>query len=269
MVLVWRVEVGEEDVLVAVTVEVGGVDAHRGFRGTVHVDRDSGQRRLVGEAYEAVLASALVDPQLVRCLVIGDVDVRPTVEVEIGGDHPERGTELARDAGHSAHILESDGAIGAGTAVAPQAVGDRVVGAWAAVIPGARGREAGFVGGDGEIDVVADVEVEPAVTVEVERKTTLTLQSPPVTRRLRSGDPLEGAVATITPATGCRTDVGHVEIGRNRRRRGRRRPSRPCRSHVESIAALRGHVDEDRKGESPFADHRVVAVEAIGQPGMG
>ena len=41
--------------------------------------------------------SSLVDPQLVRLAVVGDVDVEPTVGVEIGGDDTPSAGPNSRD----------------------------------------------------------------------------------------------------------------------------------------------------------------------------
>ncbi len=56
-------------------------------------------------------AVALVDPQLVRLAVVGDVDVDPPVAVEIGRRHTQRGAELGRQSGARRHIGERSVAV--------------------------------------------------------------------------------------------------------------------------------------------------------------
>src|SRR5438094_240567 len=86
-------ELGDEQILVAVVVEIAGVHAHARLR--LAICPQSGTRQKRGVLERSV---ALVDPQLVRLTVVGDVDVNPAVAVEIAGCHAERGTELGRQA---------------------------------------------------------------------------------------------------------------------------------------------------------------------------
>ena len=64
------------------------------LRAPVGTQRGARQERHVLEG-----AVALVDPQLVFLLVVGDEDVDPPVAVEIGGRHAERRPERPRHAG--------------------------------------------------------------------------------------------------------------------------------------------------------------------------
>ena len=79
------VQIGDEQILVAVTVDVAEIDAHASLGLSHPVDRHAGQQRLVAERAR----SALVDPELIRVAVVGDVDVEPAIVVVVGGEHAE------------------------------------------------------------------------------------------------------------------------------------------------------------------------------------
>ena len=83
-------EVGVEDVLVAIVVEVAGIDAHAGRGLPVAIERHACQQALVPE--RAVL---LVDPEEVGQPVVGDVDIAPPVAVEVRHRDPQGRSELA------------------------------------------------------------------------------------------------------------------------------------------------------------------------------
>ena len=78
----------QEQILVAVVVEVGGVHAHARLGIPVRVQRRARQQTGIGEH-----AVAPVHPELVLVAVVGDVDVGPSVAVEVGGHHAERRSE--------------------------------------------------------------------------------------------------------------------------------------------------------------------------------
>ena len=73
-------QVGDEEILVAVGIEVAGVEAHARFRLAIAVQRRARQQRDIPER-----AVALVAPELVWRAVVGHVDVDPSVAVEVGG----------------------------------------------------------------------------------------------------------------------------------------------------------------------------------------
>ena len=84
-------DVGHEEIEVTVGVDIAGRDPHSRFGLPRGVERDTEKERLVEEA-----APALVQPQLIRFAVIRDIEVEPSVIVEIRAEHAEtRGTHAA------------------------------------------------------------------------------------------------------------------------------------------------------------------------------
>ena len=105
----------------------------------------------------------LVDPELVRRGVVGDVEIEPAVAVVVAGRDAEAGAVGLADAGRLGHVGEPAVAL-----VAVQPIGHRTVGARAAVVARADRVVAQLVGGDREVDVVGDEEIELAVAVVVD-----------------------------------------------------------------------------------------------------
>jgi hypothetical protein len=85
---------GEKDVLAAVAVEVGDVDPHSRLGDAVGVDCDAADIRFILER-----AVFLIDPQLIGIAVVGDVQIRPSIAVEIRGHDAESGAKRLRDPG--------------------------------------------------------------------------------------------------------------------------------------------------------------------------
>ena len=75
---------GNEQVLVAIVIEIAGIDAHAGFGVAIRIDRRARHKCPVEE--RAVL---LVQPQLVVFIVVGDINVDPSIPVEVGGYDPQ------------------------------------------------------------------------------------------------------------------------------------------------------------------------------------
>src|SRR5260370_32909637 len=72
---------GDVNVLPAVAVNVGGVNAHACFVAAVFAGGDAGEKRDVLKS-----AVVLVDEEKIGPGVVGDGDVRPAIVVEIGDD---------------------------------------------------------------------------------------------------------------------------------------------------------------------------------------
>ena len=122
-------DVGDEEVLVAVGVEVAGGDAHAAFGIAGGVHRRARQQPLVRER-----AVALVDPELVRRGVVGDVEVEPAVAVVVAGRDAEARAVGLADAGRLGDVGEPAVAL-----VAVEPVGHRPIRARAAVVARADG----------------------------------------------------------------------------------------------------------------------------------
>ena len=85
-------QIREEEIFMAVVVEIAGIDAHArlGFAELVH--RDAGPKSGLLER-----AVALVDPQEILRAVIRHEDVDPSIAVEIGRRDAERRSEPSTD----------------------------------------------------------------------------------------------------------------------------------------------------------------------------
>ena len=105
----------------------------------------------------------LVDPELVRLSVVGDVDVDPPVAVEVGRRHAERRSERASDQGFGRDILER-----AVPAVVIEAAGLRTVTVRRAVVALSRDAQAVKVVFEAVVEIVAHEQIEPAVAVVVD-----------------------------------------------------------------------------------------------------
>src|ERR1041385_3260770 len=92
----------DEDVVGAITIKVTRVDTHACFSFAVAIDRSAGQQRVVTKC--SVL---LVNPKLIRIPIIRNVNVYPTILVEIRCDHPQPMTELFIDTGLDSYVCKS------------------------------------------------------------------------------------------------------------------------------------------------------------------
>ena len=92
---------GDEQILVAVVVEIAGVHAHVGFSFAVRAERHAG---LDGGVRERPVM--LIDPELVFLLVVGHEEIEPAVAIEVGRNGPERPAERLAQAGGDRHIRE-------------------------------------------------------------------------------------------------------------------------------------------------------------------
>src|SRR5438093_726934 len=110
-------------------------------------------------------AVAMVDPELVRRAVVGDVQIQPAVAVVVAGRDAEPVAKRSRDAGSLRDVDEPSV-----TVVPEQPVGHRTKGARAAVVARAGRVVAQLVGGQREVDVARDKEIEMAVAVGVDER---------------------------------------------------------------------------------------------------
>ena len=148
----------QKNIFGAVTVEIGDIDPHSRFGHSVGVDCASAHIGLVLES-----AVFLVDPQLIRITVIGDVDVRPAVAVQVGGDDAQSCPVRTGNARLYRDVFE-----GAVTTVAVEDTGDGLVCRGCTVVACARARIALLIILDTVIDVVGDIEIEKAVAIIIE-----------------------------------------------------------------------------------------------------
>ena len=109
---------GDEEIVVAVAVEVAGVDAHAASACAVGVDRAAREQRFVGEG-----AVAAVEPEEVGLHVVGDEEVGVAVAVEVAGDDAQRRPAAVGEPAARRDVLE-----GAVAAVAVEAIGHGRVG---------------------------------------------------------------------------------------------------------------------------------------------
>ena len=153
-------ELGDEKILVAIVVEVAGVHPHVGADRTRGTERRTRQERHILEG-----PIALVDPQLVFPLVVGDEDVDPPVAVEIRSRHTERRPERSRHAGTGGDVGERPVLA---VSVEPIRLGAVPLG-WAVVWQPRIGK-AVDVPVDAVNEVVTHEEIEPPIAVEIHER---------------------------------------------------------------------------------------------------
>ena len=242
------VEVGQEQVEVAVSVVVAGGDAHARLGLAVRVESRAADQTLLDQC-----AVAAVEPEVIRQQIVRDVEVEPAVAVEVGREdaQPVAGSRRAQT-GRDRRVLESSVAV-----VEQQAVRRRPVGARQAVVHLSPFGQAGLVRGQGEVEVVHDeqVEIEVAVVVGGRRRDAPAR----VAGAARLGPVAERAVALVAPEL-VPAQVQDVEV----------HPAvvvEVGRHHAHAVAegrdaALLGDVDEADRGAA-IGELQVVAVQAV------
>ena len=157
-------EIGAEDIVMAVAIDIPGRHAHAGERLSMLVKGSAAQDRLVPEG-----AVALVDVQDRRRAVAGDVDVRPAVAVKVAANGSERVIpSRGADAAGKGCVREAAGAVIAQELIAGERQPAGPAGDWDVAIEAVRvlarlGRPLEI-----EFEVVGDKKVEVAVPVGVE-----------------------------------------------------------------------------------------------------
>ena len=192
-------QVGEEDVRCSVAVEVRDRDAHARLGPALPVEGGAGEDRVLDEG-----AVALVEPELVRHLVVGDVEVDQTVAVEVDRRDAQGRVRRPRQPRPLRHVEE-----GAVAEVAQQAVGLRRLAERPAVVRLTAGQEAPLPVRAVKPVVVADVEVEPAVGVVVEEGRRNA--EAPVVGAGKLRNVVEAGTAVVAEQL-IRPQVGHVQV---------------------------------------------------------
>ena len=100
----FAVEVSHDEVVEAVRVDVADGDAHAGLGLASVGERRAGEQRIVDEAKSAVRGP--VQEVEVGVHVVGDVDIRPAVAVEIGDDDAQAGAARTLDPGGGRRVGE-------------------------------------------------------------------------------------------------------------------------------------------------------------------
>src|SRR5215471_13105153 len=82
----------DDQILVAVVVEVTGIHTHPSFRFTTRIHRHARDQ-------PGILESPVVpvDPELIRLPVVRDINVDPAIAIEVSGHHAERRAEFPGD----------------------------------------------------------------------------------------------------------------------------------------------------------------------------
>ena len=192
-------ELGNEQVLVAVVVEVAEVHSHvrLGFSG--FTERHAPQRRQVPER-----AIALVDPELVLLLIVRDEDVDPSVPVHVGSRHPERRAERARHARGCRHVSER-----AVSAIPIEPAGLGAVHLGHAVVLRACRVKTGQVHVECVVQVVADEQVEPSVAIGVDERRR---DAPGGIVRAAGGRDLDERAVTLVPKHLVGAEAREVQV---------------------------------------------------------
>ena len=243
-------QMGHEQVLVAVAVEVARDHAHARLRLPQRVDGGARDLRVLDER-----AVALVHPHLVLDLVVRDVHVEPAVVVEVAGYHAQRRRGSLLEQRLRADVLEG--------AVAPavqQGVGSQRVRQRTAVLVRPGGRGALLVQGDAPLRVVADEQIEPAVAVVVEERSG---RAPlPVIAAALGGHVGEGTASVVAQqVVGAEVEQVQIEVAVVVVVAGH--DTHVVRGRPEACA-LRD-VGESQEPRAVGADLEVVAVEAAGE----
>ena len=178
-------EVGHDEILVAVIVDVARIDAHPGLRLAEWSECRAGQEPAVLER-----PVVPVDPELVLFAIVGDVEIDPAVTVEVGGRHAQCRPELRGEAGRVGHIQEGAVAV---VAIQPALLG--AVHLRRAVDPAARRPVARRIQRRVPGQVVPHEQIEPAVAIEIDEGRG---HAPPVRRKAASRrDVGEDAAAVV------------------------------------------------------------------------
>ncbi len=242
--------VGQKDVLVTIVVHIGDIDTHGSLSLAFRIDRTTGQQGVVPEG-----AVPIVHEQQIGHAVVGDVEIGPAIEVEVGRSDTQASPRLDSDAGLDRDILE-----GSIAAIAKQTIVSRRIGIRIAVVGGAHRVQAVAPLLDAEVDVVRDVEIQPSIAIEVHKAGADAPTLVIATRNL--GDIGEGAVPIVAKQL-IRAEVRHVEVG----------PAIvvvvPGR-HTKAVlgpsqARLLRHVGEVQRPMPLGIDLQVIAVEPVGQ----
>ena len=152
-------QVGDQDVDIAVPVEVLGGNAHARARHSIRGIGCPRDQSSLGEG-----SIPLVEPEVVGCTIVGDVEVDPPVLIEVAADDPERWSGDFADPRFDGHVTKAPVSL-----IAEELVRDRTVGRWGTIVSLSGWREALLVSLDGEVDILADVEVQVPIAVIVEK----------------------------------------------------------------------------------------------------
>src|SRR6185369_1779731 len=95
-------QVSDKDVVSAVAVKVSRIDSHSRLSLSVSIDRAAGEQRIVHKP-----SILLINPELVLISIVRDIDVDPTIVVEISGDNAQSMPKLLLDSRRRGYIFES------------------------------------------------------------------------------------------------------------------------------------------------------------------
>ena len=244
-------ELGHEEVFVAVAVEVAGGHPHAGLSFPVGGQCDPREQRRFLER-----AVTLIDPQQIGFAVVGHVDVDPSVAVEIRRHDAECRPEFSADERLRAHVGECSVAEVAIEPVRPSPVNLR-----RAVVPRARHVGTFPIVLQRVIDVVADVQIQPAVVIVIEEggghRNAWLAPNPTAVR-----DVGEGSVAVVVEQL-VRSKVGEQEVDPAIVVDVRGRDAETVLSRVD--AALGRHIREVERAGAVGANLQIVAEQPAGE----
>ena len=92
-------EIGDEDVLVSIIVDVGRAHPHARFNDPGLVVGDACQKGRFPKC-----PVALIQPQLIGCAVVGDVDVDAPIGIKIGAGDSQTGSRCPSNARPSGNV---------------------------------------------------------------------------------------------------------------------------------------------------------------------
>ena len=193
-------KVGDEKVVVAVVVVVAHVNAHARFDVAVLVVRHAGQQCFFGK-----VAGAVVEIQEVQGLVVGQVEIGVAIEIHVAENHAEfLALGTAQPGGHR------DVGKGAVALVPIQHIRHPVKSLRTAVeLQAAAALGADAVVGIREVVVIAHVQIDEAVAVNVGKRST---RSPALVADLGGPGHIRKRSIALVPIQHIGAEVGDVQV---------------------------------------------------------
>src|ERR1700752_179691 len=151
-----------KDIVSAVGIKISNIDTHASFSLPISVDSRARYKCVVDEC--AVL---LVSPELVLISIIRDIDIDPTVVVEIRCDHSESVSKLFTDAGWYRYIFKDSIAF-----IEKKSIPRRAKNARRAIVFRSGGSVTVGTIRHRKISVVNDHQIKPTVAIVVEERRT-------------------------------------------------------------------------------------------------
>src|SRR5262245_57943852 len=147
-----------KDVFGTIAVEISGIDAHTSLGLSVTIHSGASQKRIVDK--RAVL---LVDPELVGIPIVCNIDVYPTIVIEIRRNYSQAMPKIFVDSRRHSYLFKGPLAL-----VVKESIAWRAKDAWSAIVSRSGGSVTGGIIRNRKIGIVHDHQIQPAVTIVIE-----------------------------------------------------------------------------------------------------